>query len=124
MNDVIITQRSDSRYFFLILDGRSESPNISEASDSTNYLTTNSADRYNTRPASSIYRSQTADGNNHHRTARYSLVKGQEDNNRNMNSIPLSRSFDQQYIRRSSKAKHATEWNEENIQSKEGNTIL
>jgi hypothetical protein len=108
--------------FFLLLVPRSDSPNISEASDSTNYLTTVSVERYNHRPSPSVHRSSITDGNNYYRTARYNSIIGQEDFNRNNYSSSLSKSLDQQLNFRSSRPKRSVEWDEHNIQSNEGNT--
>ena len=99
---------------------RSESPNLSEGSDSTNYLTTVSVERYNNRPPSSIHRSTTVDGNNHHRTARYTPSTGQEEFHRTSYSNSLSKSIDPQVNYRSAKSKRSVEWDEENIQKNEG----
>jgi hypothetical protein len=99
---------------------RSDSPNMSEASDSTNYLTTFSVERYNNRPSTSIHRSATLDGNNHHRNARFGPMTTQEEFNRNNYSTPVSKSIDQQSNYRSSKSKRSVEWDEENIQQNEG----
>ncbi|CAF0875413.1 unnamed protein product [Adineta steineri] len=111
------TSHSDLKHIKL---ARDESPYLSEGSDSTNYLTTvNAADPYTTRPTTSTYRSATIDGNNHHRTTRYNSSTAQEEINRNINSIPSSKSFDQPLNFRSSKTKHMTEWNEQNIRNNE-----
>ncbi|CAF2036201.1 unnamed protein product [Rotaria magnacalcarata] len=99
---------------------RSESPNLSEGSDSTNYLTTVSVERYNNRPITSIHRSATIDGNNHHRTTRYDPMVGQEEYHRNSFSSATSKSMDPQLNYRSSKTKRSVEWDEENIQQNEG----
>ncbi|CAF4981513.1 unnamed protein product, partial [Rotaria socialis] len=99
---------------------RSESPNLSEGSDSTNYLTTVSVERYNNRPITSVHRSATIDGNNHHRTTRYGPVVGQEEYHRNSFSSATSKSMDPQLNYRSSKTKRSVEWDEENIQQNEG----
>ncbi|CAF3894975.1 unnamed protein product [Rotaria magnacalcarata] len=98
---------------------RSESPNLSEGSDSTNYLTTVSVERYNNRPITSIHRSATIDGNNHHRTTRYDPMVGQEEYHRNSFSSATSKSMDPQLNYRSSKTKRSVEWDEENIQQNE-----
>lgn len=86
---------------------RSDSPNMSENSDSTNYLTTVSVERYNNRPSSSVHRSTTFDGNNHHRTSRYTSLISQDEYQRNNYS-------------KSTKSKRSVEWDEENIQQNEG----
>jgi hypothetical protein len=96
-------------YIFVFIVERSDSPNISEASDSTNYLTTVSFENYNPRPSTSIHRSATINGNNHHRTIRYNSSTGQEEINRNKSKPILS-----------SKTKRAVAWDEDNIQLNEG----
>jgi len=106
--------------FFFLLVIRSESPNMSEGSDSTNYLTTVSVERYNNRPLTSIHRSATLDGNNHHRTSRYASINSQDEFNRNNYSNSLSKSVDPQVNYRSSKTKRSVEWDEDNIQQNEG----
>jgi hypothetical protein len=93
---------------------------MSEASDSTNYLTSVSVERYNNRPLTSIHRSATVDGNNHHRTSRYSQPNTQDEFNRSNYSNSLSKSIDSQGNYRSSKVKRTVEWDEENIQQNEG----
>lgn len=93
---------------------------MSEGSDSTNYLTTVSVERYNNRPLTSIHRSATLDGNNHHRTTRYVPLNTQDEFNRNSYSTSLSKSIDTQGNYRSSKSKRSVEWDEENIQQNEG----
>ncbi|CAF1226646.1 unnamed protein product [Rotaria sordida] len=103
---------------------RSESPNISEASDSTNYLATVSIDRYHTRPSSSAHRSRTVDENHHcYRTKKYNSFIGHEDIHRNNSMTPLSKSIDQQFNFHSSKIQRAIQWNEENIPKNEGNSL-
>jgi hypothetical protein len=91
---------------FVLVD-RSESPNISEASDSTNYLTTVSVEHYNTR------RSLPINGNSPHRSIKYNSSMGIDDINRNK-----SKSIDQQF--RLSKSKRTVAWDEENIHLNEG----
>ncbi|CAF4440822.1 unnamed protein product [Rotaria sp. Silwood2] len=99
---------------------RSESPNISEASDSTNYLATVSIERYNTRSSPSAHRSRTVDDNHHnYRTKNYNTLIGQEDFHRNDSITPLSRSVDQQFSFRPSRIQRAIQWNEENIPKNE-----
>ena len=107
----------------LLAVNRSESPNLSEASDSTNYLTTVSAERYHTRPPTSMHRSATIDGNNHHRTTRYNATIEQESNHRTAYSSPLSKSIDPLNYR-PSKSKRSVEWDEQNIQQNEGKELL
>ncbi len=102
--------------YFCFLVNRSESPNISEASDSTNYLTTVNVEHYNTRPSTSIHRSATINGNNRPRTIRHNSAIGQEEIHRNQ-----SKPVDQQFNFRSSKIKRAPVWDEENIQTNDGN---
>jgi hypothetical protein len=75
---------------------------MSEASDSTNYLTSVSVERY------------------HHRTSRYSQPNTQDEFNRSNYSNSLSKSIDSQGNYRSSKVKRTVEWDEENIQQNEG----
>ncbi|CAF3678945.1 unnamed protein product [Rotaria sordida] len=104
---------------------RSESPNISEASDSTNYLATVSIDRYHTRPSSSAHRSRTVDENHHcYRTKKYNSFIGHEDIHRNNSMTPLSKSIDQQFNFHSSKIQRAIQWNEENIPKNEDKLFL
>jgi hypothetical protein len=91
----------------IILVDRSVSPNISEASDSTNYLTSVSVEHYNNR------RSVAINGSSPHRPIRYNSSIGQDDINR---SRP--KPIDQQF--RSSKSKRGVVWDEENIHSNEG----
>jgi hypothetical protein len=71
---------------------------MSEGSDSTNYLTSVSVERYNNRPASATNRSTKIDTNNHHHhhhhTSKYAPSPAQE--------------------------KRSVEWDEENIQQNEG----
>ncbi|CAF1448141.1 unnamed protein product [Rotaria sp. Silwood1] len=99
---------------------RNESPNISEGSDSTNYLATVSIERYHTRPLTSAHRSKTVDENHHYyRTKKYNTLTGQENFHGNDSIIPLSRSVDQQFNYRSSKIQRAIQWNEENISKNE-----
>ena len=93
---------------------------MSEASDSTNYLTTVSVERYNNRPGTSIHRSTTLEGNNHHRTSRYTPVMAQEELNRNNYSNSLTKSADSQGLYRSTKTKRSVEWDEENLHRNEG----
>jgi hypothetical protein len=104
----------------LFLVNRSESPNLSEGSDSTNYLTTVSVERYNNRPLASIHRSVTIDGNNHNRATRYPPMATQEEFSRNNYSNSLSKTLDPQGNYRSSKTKRSVEWDEDNIQHNEG----
>jgi len=99
--------------FYFLVD-RSISPNISEASDSTNYLATVSVEQYNNRPLTSTHRSTTMNGNNHHRTSRYNSSIGQEEINRNKT----------QFNTRSSKTKRSIPWNEENIQTNDGSYAI
>ena len=106
--------------FFLSLVIRSDSPNMSEESDSTNYLTTVSIERYNNRPLTSVYRSATIDGNNHHHTLRYTPMMVQEEFNRNNYNNSPPKPIEPQLNYRSSKTKRSVEWNEENIQQNEG----
>ena len=116
--------KKDEHFFFTFcVVMRSESPNLSEGSDSTNYLTTVSVERYNNRPPSSAHRSTTIDGNNHHRTSRYTPLSGQEEFNRTNYSNPLSKSIDPQVNYRSAKSKRSVEWDEENIQKNEGRPL-
>ena len=98
---------------------------MSEGSDSTTFLTTYNAERYNTRPSTAIQRSATIDDHNHHhhRASRYSSLVSQEDINRNHFSAPLSRSADRHLTSRSSKTKRSVEWDEENLQANEGKNI-
>ena len=88
---------------------------MSEGSDSTNYLTTVSVERYNHRPGTSVHRSTTLEGNNHHRTSRYTPMMAYEELNRNNNSNPLTKSTDSQINYRSTKSKRSVEWDEENL---------
>ncbi len=104
-------------FFFKVI--QSESPNNSEGSDSTNYLTTVNVD-YNNRPLTSIHRSTTIDGNNHHRTSRYTPLNRQDEFNRHNYPNSLSKSADPQGNYHSSKSKRSVEWDEENIQQNEG----
>ncbi|CAF1217632.1 unnamed protein product [Adineta steineri] len=101
---------------------RSDSPNMSENSDSTNYLTTVSVDRYNNRPPPAINRSIKSDTNYHqpHNTSKYgpSTTTQEEFNRTYPNSF--SKSIEPQGNIRSAKAKRSVEWNEENIQQSEG----
>ncbi|CAF2572071.1 unnamed protein product [Rotaria sp. Silwood2] len=99
---------------------RSESPNLSEGSDSTNYLTTVSVERYNNRPVTSMHRSTAIDGNNHHQTSRYPSTIGQEEYHRNNYTNSVTKPIDPQLNYRSSKPKRSVEWDEENIQQNEG----
>jgi hypothetical protein len=100
---------------------RSDSPNMSEGSDSTNYLTTVSVERYNNRPMSSMHRSTTLDGNNHHRTSRYTPMMSQEELNRNIYANSMTKSIDPQVNNyRSTKSKRSVEWDEENLHQNEG----
>ncbi|CAF4064379.1 unnamed protein product [Rotaria sp. Silwood2] len=98
---------------------RSESPNLSEGSDSTNYLTTVSVERYNNRPVTSMHRSTAIDGNNHHQTSRYPSTIGQEEYHRNNYTNSVTKPIDPQLNYRSSKPKRSVEWDEENIQQNE-----
>lgn len=93
---------------------------MSEGSDSTNYLTTVSVERYNNRPGSSVHRSTTFEGNNHHRTSRYTPLAAQEESNRNNYSSPMTKSTDAQANYRSSKSKRSVEWDEGNLHQNEG----
>jgi hypothetical protein len=93
----------------IIVVDRSESPNISEASDSTNYLTSVTVERYNTR------RSEGINGNNPQRSIRHNSSIGYDDINRNK-----SKSIDPL---RSSKNKRTVAWDEENIHLNEGISI-
>ena len=112
-------------YIYLILVNRSESPNLSEGSDSTNYLTSVSVERYNNRPLSSVHRSVTVDGNNHHRTSRYTpMTATQDEFSRNNYSNSLSKPYDSQTNYRSSKPKRSVEWNEDNIQHTDGKLVF
>lgn len=120
MNSITVSYFLLLLFYFRCIVIRSDSPNMSEGSDSTNYLTTVSVERYNNRPLTSIHRSATLDGNNHHRTARYSSLNTQDEYNRNTYSNSLSKSIDIQGNYRSSKSKRSVEWDEENIQQKEG----
>ena len=95
---------------------RNESPNNSEASDSTNYLASVSVERYNARPSTSGHRSGIINGNNHHRTIRYSSSIAQDENNRTR-----TKSVDQQFNQRTMRSKRAVAWDEENIPPDEGN---
>lgn len=108
------------------LVGRSESPNMSEGSDSTNYLTTVSVERYNNRPSSSsIHRSSTIDGANpHQRMTRYTPLPGQDEFNRNHLTNSLSKSIDTQVNYRTPKMKRSVEWDEENLQQNEGKQTI
>ncbi|UJR22529.1 hypothetical protein I4U23_025578 [Adineta vaga] len=108
---------SDSKHVKLMVD---ENSYMSEGSDSTNYLTTVSTDHYNCRPTSSTHRSATIDGNNHHRTTRYNILLGREETNTNINSVPLSKSLDQQLNFRSPRSKRIVDWNVQNHQINEG----
>ncbi|CAF0998589.1 unnamed protein product [Rotaria sp. Silwood1] len=99
---------------------RSDSPNLSEGSDSTNYLTTVSVERYNNRPSTSTHRSIAIDSNNHHQTSRYPSIIGQEEYHRNNYTNSVPKSIDPQINYRSSKPKRSVEWDEENIQQNEG----
>ncbi|CAF1544321.1 unnamed protein product [Adineta ricciae] len=91
-----------------------ESPYMSEGSESTNYLTTVSVDRYNPRSVASVYHSAKIEGNNQHRTTRYNALNKRDDIiNTNITSIPLSKSFDQPLHFRSSKSKRIADWNEQ-----------
>ncbi|CAF4656958.1 unnamed protein product, partial [Rotaria socialis] len=98
---------------------RSESPNMSEASDSTNYLATVSIDRYHPRSSTSVHRSITIDGNNYSRTKKYNSLIGQGDLSRNSYLSPTFNSADQSFNYRSSKIHHSTEWNDESTQKNE-----
>lgn len=93
---------------------------MSEASDSTNYLTSVTVDRYHNRPSTSMQRSITADGNNHHRNTRY--------NTQEFHRIPFTNStttsVDPQSNYRSSKMRRSVEWDEDNIQHNEGITHI
>lgn len=93
---------------------------MSEGSDSTNYLTTVSVERYNNRPGTSVHRSTTLDGNNHHRTSRYTPMMAYEELNRNNNSNPMTKSTDSQINYRSTRNKRSVEWDEENLHRNEG----
>ena len=124
-------ERPKSRIFFFVkirlnifLLVRSDSPNMSEGSDSTNYLTTVSVERYNNRPLTSVHRSATLDGNNHHRTTRYTPLIAQEEFNRSNYSNSLTKSIDPQVNYRSTKGKRSVEWDEENIQQNEGKFFI
>jgi hypothetical protein len=97
---------------------------MSEGSDSTNYLTTVSVERYNNRPLTSAHRSITIDGNNHHRTTRYNPMITQEEFHRSSYSNPLTKSADSQTNYRSTKTKRSVEWDEENIQQNEGRFFI
>ncbi|CAM4962931.1 unnamed protein product [Rotaria socialis] len=98
---------------------RSESPNMSEASDSTNYLATVSIDRYHPRSSTSVHRSITIDGNNYSRAKKYNSLIGQDDLSRNSYLSPTFNSVDQSFNYRSSKIHHSTEWNDESTQKNE-----
>lgn len=103
-----------------MIDIRSDSPNLSEGSDSTNYLATVTVERYNNRPATSTHRSTNIDSNNHHRTSRYASMPGQDDYARNNFPNSLTKSMDPQLNYRSTKTKRSVEWDEDNIQQNEG----
>jgi hypothetical protein len=103
---------------------RSDSPNMSEGSDSTNYLTTVSVERYNNRPVTSMHRSIALDGNNHHRTSRYTPMLAQEELNRNNYSNSLTKSIDSQVNYRSTKSKRSVEWDDENLHQNEGKFLM
>jgi len=97
---------------------------MSEGSDSTNYLTSVSVERYNNRPASATNRSTKIDNNNHHHhhhhTSKYGPPPAQEEFNRTNYSNSYSKSIDPHGSYRSSKSKRSVEWDEENIQQNEG----
>lgn len=97
---------------------------MSEGSDSTNYLTTVSVERYNNRPLSSVHRSTTLEGNNHHRTSRYTPMMVQEEFNRNNYSNTYTKSIDPQINYRSTKSKRSVEWDEENLHQTEGKLLI
>ncbi|CAF1989176.1 unnamed protein product [Rotaria magnacalcarata] len=98
---------------------RSESSNMSEASDSTNYLATVSIDRYHPRSSSAAHRSITIDGNNYSRTKKYNSLIGQDDLSRNIYLSPTFNSVDQSHNYRLSKIHHFTAWNDESTQKNE-----
>ena len=104
--------------------GRSESPNTSEASDSTNYLTSVSIERYRSRRSPLVHRSATVNGNYYQHPKKYDSPIDQEDIHRDSYSLPFSRSVDQKFNIRSFQMKRALAWDEENIQANEGNNLL
>jgi hypothetical protein len=111
----------DMFVFCCCLDMRSESPNMSDGSDSTNYLTTVNVERYNNR---SVSASTVIDTNNHHHhTVRYTPMSGQNEFNRAIYPSSLSKSVDPQVNHRSSKIKRSVEWDEENIHQNEGKRV-
>lgn len=99
---------------------RDESPYMSEGSDSTNYLTSVSADRYKTRSSFSVYRPSTIDGGDHNRPTRYNAGIGNNDASLNINTTSAMKSHDPQVNFRSSKSNRTVEWNDSNTHSNEG----
>ncbi|CAF1399334.1 unnamed protein product [Adineta ricciae] len=99
---------------------RSDSPNLSEGSDSTNYLTSVSVERYHNRPTSAIHRSTKTEGISRHQSSKYHSTNHPDDFNRDNYPNSFAKSVDQQGNYRSSKSKRSVEWDEENIQRNEG----
>lgn len=89
---------------------RTESPNMSETSDSTNYLTTVNVDHYHNRPSTAVHRSLTLTENSPIRSTRHHAIMGQEDLNKS--KTPDSRS---------TKSKRGVAWVEERIHPNGGN---
>lgn len=86
---------------------------MSEASDSTNYLTTVNIDRYHHRTPTVVHRSVTLNENSPTRSARPQASIEYEDSNK-------SKAIDQQFNLRSTKSKRGVAWVEETIHSNGG----
>lgn len=93
---------------------------MSDASNSTNYLTSVTVDRYYNRPTSATNRSTKMDGSSRPSTSKYTAAPAQEEFSRTNYSSSFSKSVEPQADYRSSKSKRSVEWDEENIQQHEG----
>jgi hypothetical protein len=68
----------------------------------------------------STQRSTAIDGNNHHRTSRYTPIVVQDEFHRNNYVNTMTRSMEQQHNYRTTKSKRSVEWDEDNLHQNEG----